>query len=410
MNQPFDPSQQTTQPPYAAGYEEDEISLVELATTLGEEKKLIFGLPFVAGILAIVVSLLLTPIFTAKTTLLPPQNNSGGGAAAAALASLGGLAGLAGISTGGTTADTVVAMLKSRSAKDQIIDQFNLVEYYEADLREDVYKTLDTNVRVSSDKKSNIITVEVDDKDPELAAKMANAYYEILKGLMTRVAVTEAQQRRQFFEDQFLKSKEELSNAEVKLKETQERTGLVELKSQAEATIEAVARLRGEIAQREVQLSAMRTFATPENADYRRVVGELNGLRAELKKLDKGGEGGELGLVSAGNLPEQGLEYVRALREVKYQEAVFEIMAKQFELAKVDEAKDGGNVQQLDAAVVPERKSKPKKAIIVIATVLAAGFLAVLIAFVRSAMRKANTDEESRQGFQALKKAWGFKV
>lgn len=401
MNQNTDPSQ------HNLAYEEDEISLVELATTLGEEKKLIFGLPFVAGILAIVGSLLLTPIFTAKTTLLPPQSNSGGGAAAA-LASLGGLAGLAGISAGGTTADTVLAMLKSRSAKDQIIDQFKLVEYYEADLREDVYKMLDTNVRVASDKKSNVISIEVDDKDPELAAKMANAYYDILKGLMTRVAVTEAQQRRQFFEEQFLKSKEELSNAEVKLKETQERTGLVELKSQAEATIGAVARLRGEIAQREVQLSAMRTFATAQNSDYRRVVAELNGLRAELKKLDKGGEGGEQGLVSAGNLPEQGLAYVRALREVKYQEAVFEIMAKQFELAKVDEAKDGGNVQQLDVAVVPERKSKPKKAIIVIASVLAAGFLAIIIAFVRAAMRNAAKNEENRQGFEALKRAWGF--
>ncbi|WP_138515878.1 GumC family protein [Limnobacter alexandrii] len=386
-------------------YDDDEISLVELATTLGEEKKLIFGLPFVVGIVVIVVSLFLTPIFTAKTTLLPPQN-SGGGGAAAALASLGGLAGLAGISTGGTTADTVIAMLQSRSAKDQIINQFNLVEYYEAELRSDVYKTLDGVVRVSSDKKSNLITIEVDDKDPELAAKMANAYYAVLKDLMTRVAVTEAQQRRQFFEDQFAKSKEELSAAEVKLKETQERTGLVELKSQAEATIEAVARLRAEIAQREVQLSAMRTFATPENSDYRRVVAELNGLRAELKKLDKGGTGGELGLVSAGNLPEQGLEYVRALREVKYQEAVFEIMAKQFELAKVDEAKDGGNVQQLDMATVPERKSKPKRALIVVLSVLAAGFLAVLIALMKGAMRKAGSDEESATRLQALKKAW----
>ena len=396
------------EPRQAEQFDDDEISLVELATTLGEEKKLVFGLPFVVGVAAIVISLFLTPIFTAKTTLLPPQN-SGGGGAAAALASLGGLAGLAGISTGGTTADTVIAMLQSRSAKDQIIDQFNLVEYYEAELREDVYKTLGEVVRVSSDKKSNLITVEVDDKDPELAAKMANAYYEVLKSLMTRVAVTEAQQRRQFFEDQFAKAKEELSNAEVKLKETQERTGLVELKSQAEATIEAVARLRAEIAQREVQLSAMRTFATPENSDYRRVVAELNGLRAELKKLDKGGVGGELGLVSAGNLPEQGLEYVRALREVKYQEAVFEIMAKQFELAKVDEAKDGGNVQQLDVATVPERKSKPKRALIVVLSVLAAGFLAVLLAFVRAAMRKAAADENSQQGFQALKKAWSFK-
>lgn len=402
MNQYNDPS------PQHMDYEEDEISLVELATTLGEEKKLILGLPLVAGIVAIVVSLLLTPIFTAKTTLLPPQNNGGGGAAAA-LASLGGLAGLAGISAGGTTADTVMAMLKSRSAKDQIIDQFDLVNYYEADLREDVYTTLDKVVRVSSDKKSNVITIEVDDKDPKFAANMANAYYEVLKGLMTRVAVTEAQQRRQFFEDQFAKAKEELSDAEVALKETQERTGLVELKSQAEATIGAVARLRAEIAQREVQLSAMRTFATAENSDYRRVVAELNGLRAELKKLDKGGSGGELGLVSAGNLPEQGLEYVRALREVKYQEAVFEIMAKQFELAKVDEAKDGGNVQQLDAAVPPERKSKPKKAIIVIITVLAAGFLAVLIAFLRAGLRKAANNEESKQGLIALKKAWRFK-
>lgn len=396
------------EPRQAEQFDDDEISLVELATTLGEEKKLVFGLPFVVGVAAIVVSLFLTPIFTAKTTLLPPQN-SGGGGAAAALASLGGLAGLAGISTGGTTADTVIAMLQSRSAKDQIIDQFNLVEYYEAELREDVYKTLGEVVRVSSDKKSNLITVEVDDKDPELAAKMANAYYEVLKSLMTRVAVTEAQQRRQFFEDQFAKAKEELSNAEVKLKETQERTGLVELKSQAEATIEAVARLRAEIAQREVQLSAMRTFATPENSDYRRVVAELNGLRAELKKLDKGGTGGELGLVSAGNLPEQGLEYVRALREVKYQEAVFEIMAKQFELAKVDEAKDGGNVQQLDVATVPERKSKPKRALIVVLSVLASGFLAVLLAFVRAALRKAAADENSQRGFQALKKAWSFK-
>lgn len=403
MNQYTDSSQQNL------AYDEDEISLVELATTLGEEKKLIFGLPFIAGIVAIVATLLMTPIFTAKTTLLPPQNGGGGGAAAAALASLGGLAGLAGINAGGTTADTVIGMLQSRSAKDQIIDQFNLIEYYEAELREDVYRTLDEVVKVSSDKKTSMITVEVDDKDPKLAADMANGYFEVLKGLMTRVAVTEAQQRRQFFEEQFFKSKEELAEAEVKLKETQERTGLVELKSQAEATIEAVARLRGEIAQREVQLSAMRTFATPQNSDYRRVVAELNGLRAELKKLDKGGEGGELGLVSAGNLPEQGLEYVRALREVKYQEAVFEIMAKQFELAKVDEAKDGGNVQQLDVAVPPERKSKPKRALIVVLSVLAAGFLAVLIAFVRGALRKAKNDEASQEGLSALKKAWGFK-
>lgn len=387
--------------------DEDEISLLDLATTLGEEKKLIFGLPFLAGIVAIVVSLLLTPIFTAKTTLLPPQG--GGGGAAAALAQLGGLASLAGISGGGTTADSIVSMLKSRSAKDEIIDRFQLTERYEAEMRQDVYTKLDAVVRVSSDKKSGLITIEVDDEDPAFAASMANAYYEVLRGLMTRVAVTEAQQRRVFFEQQFAKAKEDLGNAEVALKETQERTGLVELQGQAQATISAVASLRAEIAQREVQLSAMRTFATAENSDYRRVLAELGGLRNELKKLDKGGSGGDLGLVSAGNLPEQGLKYVRAFREVKYQEAIFEIMAKQYELAKIDEAKDGGDVQQLDAAIPPERKSKPKRAIIVVASVLGAGFLAVLIALLRGALRNSGSNPETQSKLQALKRAWGFK-
>lgn len=400
MNQDLNP---TGVPVYE---DEDEISLLDLGTTLGEEKKLIFGLPFLAGIVAIVVSLLLPPVFTARTTLLTPQ---GSGGAAAALASLSGLSGLPGVGAGGGVADNVMNILQSRSVKDEIISRFDLRRRYAVESKQDTYKRIDEVVRIGGDKKAGLITIEVDDKDPQIAAEMANAYYDALRKVMTRVAVTEAQQRRVFFEEQFAKAKEDLSNAEVALKETQERTGLVELKSQAEATIGAVARLRAEIAQREVQLSAMRTFATAENADYRRVVAELNGLRTELKKLDKGGTGGELGLVSAGNLPEQGLEYVRAFREVKYNEAIFEIMAKQFELAKIDEAKDGGDVQQLDAAVPPERKSKPKRAMIVVVSVLAAGFLAVLIALLKGALRNGKQNPETREKLSAFKRAWGIK-
>lgn len=387
---------------------DDDVDLMDLVITLGEEKKLLFGLPLFAGLIAVVVSLCLTPVFTARTTLLPPQGNNSGGAAAA-LASLGGLAGLAGIGTGGTTVDTVLSMLKSRSAKDKIIEQFDLMNRFEEDVREDVYLKLDSLVQISSEKKSGLITIEVDDEDPVVAAEMANAYYQVLRDLMTRVAVTEAQQRRVFFEKQFVQAKEDLGSAEIALKETQERTGLVELKSQAEVTIGAVATVRAEIAQREVQLSAMRTFATADNADYRRVVAEINGLRAELKKLDKGSSGGDSGLVSAGSLPELGLEYVRALREVKYQEAVFEIMAKQFELAKIDEAKDGGDVQQLDIAVAPETKSKPRRALIVMLTVLVTGLLAVVLALLRGVMRNRSSDPDTQLKLGRLKKAWSVR-
>lgn len=389
--------------------EEDEISLLDLATTLGEEKKLIFGLPAIAAVVSIVASLLIPNVYTAKTTLLPPSGNGGGGAAAA-LAALGSLGGLAGGLGGIKTPDEqYVAMLKSRSVRDILVEQYDLKNRYEAKTIDDVYMGLDKAVQISSDKKSGMLTVAVDDEDPKFASELANAHATALKEVLDRVAVTEAQLRRKFFEEQFAKAKEDLSKAEVALKEVQKTSGLIELKEQAKASIEASAAIRAQIAQREVQLTAMRSFATAQNPDYVRIAGELSGLRIQLKKLEQGG-GKDDDYLATKDLPETGLTYVRALREVKYFEAIFEIMAKQFELAKIEESKEGTGLQQLDKATPPERKSKPKRAIIVVVSTLAAGFLAVLIALLRGAMRKANQDPENRSKFAQLKKAWGLKT
>lgn len=388
--------------------EDDEISLIELATILGEEKKILFGLPIAAGIVAIVVSLLMTPIYTATTTLLPPQN--GGSGAAALLGQLGGLGGLAGLDIGGGAGspEMYVTMLQSRSAKDKIIERFNLMERYEAEFKADVYQVLDSVVTITTDTKAGLISVAVDDEEPQFAADMANAYYKVLKELLTRVAVTEAQQKRVFFEEQFAKAKDELADAEVKLKEVQERTGLIQLEGQATATFEAIAQLRAEVTRREAQLAALRSFATPSNPEYRRVSSELASLRFQLSETEKSTDANseDLTAFSTGKLPEQGLEYVRAFRDVKYNEAIFEIMAKQFELAKIEEAKDTSNLQQLDIAVAPEKKSKPKRALIVIVSVFAAGILAMVIALFRGVVRNSKNDPHQQSKLQSLRTAW----
>lgn len=360
--------------------DDDEISLIELATILGEEKKILFGLPIAAGIVAVVVSLLMTPIFTATTTLLPPQSSKGG--AAALLGQLGGLGGLAGIDIGGgaSSPEMFVTMLQSRSAKDKMIERFDLMKRYEAEFKADVYTRLDKVVEITTDKKSGLISVAVDDEEPQFAADMANAYYEVLKELLTRVAITEAQQKRVFFEEQFAKAKNELADAEVRLKEVQERTGLIQLEGQARATFEAIAQLRAEVTRREAQLAALRSFATTSNPEYRRVSSELASLRTQLAETEKttGTNSEDLTAFSTGKLPEQGLEFIRAFREVKYNEAIFEIMAKQFEVAKIEEARDTSNIQQLDFAVAPEKRSRPQRTILVLACI-AVGLIFVVI-------------------------------
>jgi uncharacterized protein involved in exopolysaccharide biosynthesis len=203
--------------------------------------------------------------------------------------------------------------------------------------------------------------------------------------------VTEASQRRLFFEKQLKKAKDELAGAEVAFKQTQERTGVLQIDAQGKAMIEAVGAIRAQIAAKEVEMGAQRTFATEQNPDYLRTQQELIGLRAQLGKYEKGGESD---LLATGKLPAAGLENIRKLRDVKYYETLYELLARQYEMSRVDEARDASIIQVLDKAVAPDRKSKPKRALIVILTAFGVGFLAILIAFVRESMGKAKQDPE----------------
>lgn len=408
--------QNTNQPSQSnhVDYEEDEISLIELATTLGEEKKILFGLPFAAAVISIIVSLLMTPTYTAKVTLLPPSGGGGGGLSAM-LGEAGGLAALAGLSLGGnSSSQTYISILESRTAAEMADKQFNLLDRHEVKYKDQLIDLIKDITRFQVDKKSEVLTIEADDKDPEFAANLANGFYNILIELQNRLAITEAQRQRAFFEEQFAKAKEKLTEAELNLAKVQRETGVLEIEAQASSTMSAIANIRAQIAGKEVKLASFKSFATTSNPEYQQTLAELAGLREQLRKLEatapKSEETIQFGNLSAAQLPETGLEYIRAFREVKYQQAIFEVMAKQFEFAKLEEAKEGASVQLLDPAVPPELKSKPKRAQIVVLSTLAAGFLAVLIALMKGALRKAKSCDRESQKLTLLRRAWGLGV
>jgi len=382
---------------------DDEISLLDLLIVLAKHKKLILGLSLVAAVLAVGISLLMPNIYTATTKILPPQQAQS--SAAAMLGQLGALAGAAGGALGiKNPNDLYIAMLKSRSVADRLIERFKLKELYEQETLTGTYKAFEKVSNISSGK-DGIINIDVDDKDPKRAADLANAYVEELYKLTQTMAVTEASQRRLFFEKQLKIAKEELTNAEIALKQTQETTGVLNMGEQGKAMIQAVGTLRAEIAAKEVQLGAMRTFATEQNPEYVLTQQELVGLRVQLAKLEKGGEAG---LVPTGKLPEAGLASIRRLRDMKYYETLFELLAKQYELARVDEARDASIIQVLDKAVPPDRKSGPKRSLIVVLAALATGFLAVIGVFLKEANDNARNLPEQAERLALFRKymAW----
>lgn len=413
MSKPFPPADAMLQ---ADRDEGPQLSLLDVLTWLGEGKVLIAAVTTAVAIASIAFALTRPNIYTARTTLLPSTQQQGGSsAAAAALGALGNLGGLGNLGSGLAKMpdDLYVALLRSDSVQRSLDKRFSLRERYRLENYEDLRAKLPTVIQIKGDKKTGMIAVEVDDKDPQFAADLANAHATEIDRLLGRLAVTEAQQRRTFFEQQLKDSKERLVQAEQALREVQEKSGMVVLDKQAEAIITAVAQLKSRIAEREIQLKVMRASTTPENPDTRRVASELAAMRSELARMESNGaaaadpDGAGID-IPVGRLPSASVDYVRAMREVKFQEALLAGMLRQFEVAKLDEAKNAPALQQVDEALPPDFKSKPRRSQIVIGATLAALLLSAAWVVVRGflAANRANDDPERQKSLASLRGAW----
>jgi tyrosine-protein kinase Etk/Wzc len=379
--------------------DDEEISLLDLVIVLAKHKKLILGLPFAAAVVAVGYSLSLPNIYTGTTRILPPQSQS---TASSMLAQqLGSLAGVVGGVAGiRNPNDLYVGMLKSRTVADDLIQRFDLNAMYGQKLQSTTRLVLESMTKITAGK-DGIITIEVDDKDPKRAAELANAYVEELFKLTKVLAVTEASQRRLFFERQFVEARDNLAKAEAAARQAIEKGGLVQVEGQGRAIVETTARLRGQITVKEVQIGAMRAFAAEQNPELRLAQQELEAMRRELARIE-----GTSGSKSADSRESDGggIDSLRLLRNVKYHETIYELLAKQFEIAKIDEAKDSAVVQVMDKAIEPDGKSKPKRTLIVLLTALVAGFVAVLWAFISEAGQKARQNPEQASRLEALRR------
>lgn len=358
----------------------DEFSLLDLATVLAENLKAVVGLPLLAGALAFGASYLIKPTFTATAQILVPAQQQSG--AAAMLGSLSGLGSLAGGALGGlkNPADQWIGLLKSRTIADAMLDRFKLVERYESDYRFQARKKLEENSHFNAGK-DGLIDIEVEDEDPKTAAQMTGSYIEELRKLSNGLAVTEAAQRRLFFESQLKQAKDGLIKAEIALQSS--GVGANVLKTDPGAAVTAVAQIKAQVSAAEVRLQVMQRRLTNNAPEVRDAHQELTSLKQMLTRVEQ--SDAQAGRGSGG-------EYVTRYRDFKYYETLFEMMARQFELAKADEAREGAIIQVVDAPQVPEWKTKPKRATLAIGAALAVMVITIFVILMRNAIANLKGD------------------
>lgn len=355
----------------------DDINLMDVLIFLARHKRRIIGIPLVLAALAGAASFALPNVYKTSAKIMPPQQNQSG--AAALLSQLGGMGGMAaGVAGLKSNSDLYIGMLKSRTVADRLISQFKLKSAYDTESQEKARKKLEDNTTISTGK-DGLITIDVEDEDRQRVPQIANAYVSQLQQLTKELAVTEAAQRRLFYEQQLEQAKNNLASAEISLKKSLDTNGVISVDNESRAIVETVGRLRAQVSVKEIELNSMRSFVTESNPDYRRKQQELSSLQAELYKLENG-RGNDN--VKVGSPAQQaGLQNIKLLRDVKYYQMLYELLAKQYEVARLDEAKDPSMIQVLDPAQEPERKFKPKRFVIVLLGAIAGLFISVIFAW-----------------------------
>lgn len=351
-----------------------EIGLLDLLVPLCERWRRLVLVPLLAGVLGAGATYLTDPIFTARTSMLPPRQQST--AVGAALGSLGGLAGLAGAATRSPD-DQYVAMLASQTIADRLVDQFDLMRVYEVEYRFRARKRLADNTRLVNERKEGVISIEVNDTSPKRAADIANAYVERLRELTGTLALTEAQERRHFFERELNAARKGLARAQAEL----QVSGISEasLRAEPKAAAEALSSARAELALTEIQLRVAGHTLADTTPEVQQLLAKVSALRDQLRRLEQ-------------RQPPDESKYVDKYRDFKYQEGLFESLSKQYELARLDEQREGSLIQVIDRATVPEWKSFPKRLNVALATAGVTLFVLALWLMARHAWHLALRD------------------
>lgn len=362
----------------------------------------------VGCVLFLLVAFLLPVRYEAVARLMPPdQVNSSGALMSALMASGGGFLADLGSSALGmrTSGATIVGVLESRTVQDDIINEFNLKQVYGEKRLEDARKVLQKRSSVYEDRKSGIITIAVQDRSSERAAKLAQAYVNDLNSRVANLTTSAAHRERVFLEDRLAKVKDQLDDATLRLSQFSSKNKTLDPQIQGKAMLDAASALQGQLIAAETELSGLQQIYGSENYRVKAASAKVGELRSKLRAMSgsqasgSGAGNGQL-YPSLEQLPLLGNTYYELARQAKVDESIYEVLIKQYELAKVEEAKELPSIKVLDEPVVPERKSFPPRLLIVLGGTILTFIGAAAWLFAREVWRRLDENDPVKTGMR----------
>ncbi len=355
---------------------------VKNASLFWDHRRLFARVAAVVCLLSILVALTLPKEYESSVRIMPPEQGGNGAALVAALvgkSGVGGLAGLAGSLLGAKNSGALfVTLLHSGTVSGHLIDRFNLQHVYGTRYRIDAAKHLARLTKVTEDTKSGAITVVVTDETRERARDLAQGYLDELNNLVARVNTSSAHREREFIEQRLTSVQGELQRAQLELSDFSSKNTAIDIKEQTRATVDAGAKLEGQLIVGETELDSLRQIYGNQNVRVRAAEARNATLQRELTRANgqssldpQTKEGDDLHPYPAlRQLPQLGVQWANLYRNVRIHETVFDLLSEQYEISRIEEVKSIPTIGVIDFPGLPERKSGPHRTLIVLISTL----------------------------------------
>ena len=353
------------------------------ATLLWQHRRILARVTGISLVAGLCIAFSIPKQYTAVTTIMPPDQQGSSAMLLAALAGrssgLGALGSLAGGLLGEhPTTALFIDLLQSGTVSGHLIERFSLKHVYHKRYNIDTAKHLARVTKITDDKKSGVITIKVQDRDPVRARDLAQGYLDELNRLVTRTSTSAARQERIFIEQRLHSVEADLERAQLELSEFSSKNSTIDIKEQTRAMVDAGARVQGELLVEQSGLQSLRQIYGDGNVRVRETEARIAALQHDLDKMTGSSaplvpETADVGDAKSNaedkgelypplrQLPRLAVPYADLYRRVRVEEAVFELLTQQYEIASIDEAKDTPVIKVIDPPGVPERKSFPPR-------------------------------------------------
>lgn len=343
-------------------------------------RKFLFIHLLVVAITSVVISLIIPKTFNSSATILPEGGSSIVSAVLPAEMTEG-LGSALGSLTGnsGEATNKIMSILKSRELATDVVEEFDLMQRFDAATIEDaiqayremVFVTIDDElmIRISVNAKTDFFSSDEEEQSTSEFAHDVATYVSIaLDERFTELSVEKARFERELVEQRFEQNKEDLEDAEEALRDFSLKNSLVALPRQIEAAVETAANLEAQIITNEIELASLRQTFGNERSEVKQKEIAINQAKNRLNEIKLfGSTEDSLRLFpSFQAAPDLLMEFVELQRELEVQNSLYELLVRQYEQLKLQEARQSPSLQFIDTPAVPTKRSSPTRSLLVI--------------------------------------------